>query len=95
MSVFLKVVSVSQRGKKNRCVGIGLCFKGTEKAERKARLTVGEDKVFGDDFADVDLREELCYHSRPKKRKFRVYVRRKKSKKESPDHRRGLPLWER
>ena len=67
MSVFLKVVSVSQRGKKNRCVGIGLCFKGTEKAERKARLTVGEDKVFGDDFADVDLREELCYHSRPKK----------------------------
>ena len=23
-----------------------------------------------DDFADVDLREELCYHSRPKKEKF-------------------------
>ena len=41
-----------------------------EKAERNARLTVGEDKVFGDDFADVDLREELCYHSRPKKEKF-------------------------
>ena len=38
-----------------------------EKVERNARLTVGEDKVFGDDFADVDLREELCYHSRPKK----------------------------
>ena len=38
-----------------------------EKAERNARLAVGEDKVFGDDFADVDLREELCYHSRPKK----------------------------
>ena len=27
--------------------------------------------VFGDDFAAVDVREELCYHSRPKKRKFR------------------------
>ena len=67
MSVFLKVVSVSQRGKKNRCVGIERRFKGVEKAERNARLTVGEDKVFGDDFANVDLREELCYHSRPKK----------------------------
>lgn len=67
MSVFLKVVSVSQRGKKNRCVGIERCFKVMEKAERNAWLTVGEDKVFGDDFADVDLREELCYHSRPKK----------------------------
>ena len=40
------------------------------KAERNARLTVGEDKVFSDDFTDVDLREELCYHSRPKKEKF-------------------------
>ena len=27
--------------------------------------------VFGDDFAAVDVREELCYHSRPKKHKFR------------------------
>ena len=53
MSVFRKTVSGSQREKKNRCVN--------------ARLTVGEDKVFGDDFANVDLREELCYHSRPKK----------------------------
>ena len=67
MSVFLKAVSGSQRGKKNRCVGIERCFKVMEKAERNARLTVGEDKVFSDDFADVDLREELCYHSRPKK----------------------------
>ena len=24
-------------------------------------------KVLSDDFADVDFREELCYHSRPKK----------------------------
>ena len=27
--------------------------------------------VFSDDFAAVDFREVLCYHSRPKKRKFR------------------------
>lgn len=26
--------------------------------------------VFSDDFAAVDFREELCYHSRPKKAKF-------------------------
>ena len=26
--------------------------------------------VFSNDFAAVDVREELCYHSRPKKRKF-------------------------
>ena len=26
--------------------------------------------VLSDDFAAVDLREELCYHSRPKKEKF-------------------------
>ena len=27
--------------------------------------------VLSNDFAAVDVREELCYHSRPKKRKFR------------------------
>ena len=26
--------------------------------------------VFSDDFATVDFREELCYHSRPEKAKF-------------------------
>ena len=26
--------------------------------------------VFSDDFAAVDVREKLCYHSRPKKHKF-------------------------
>ena len=26
--------------------------------------------VLSDDFADVDVREELCYHSLPKKAKF-------------------------
>ena len=27
-------------------------------------------EVFSNDFATVDFREELCYHSRPKKAKF-------------------------
>lgn len=31
-------------------------------------------KVLSDDFADVDFREELCYHSRPKKAKFEVLL---------------------
>ena len=26
--------------------------------------------ILSDDFATVDVREELCYHSRPKKHKF-------------------------
>ena len=30
--------------------------------------------VFSDDFAAVDVREELCYHSRPKKRKFKRFI---------------------
>ena len=66
MSVFLKAVSGSQWGKNNRCVEIELCCKGTGKPS-DARLMIGEDKVFSDDFTDVDVREELCYHSRPKK----------------------------
>lgn len=28
--------------------------------------------VLSDDFATVDFREELCYHSRPKEAKFKV-----------------------
>ena len=27
-----------------------------------------------DDFAAVDVRDELCYHSRPKKREFRGVI---------------------
>lgn len=34
------------------------------------RLKVFIIVVFSDDFATVDFREELCYHSRPKKYKF-------------------------
>ena len=39
--------------------------------------------VLSDDFASVDLREELCYHSRPKEAKFKRNTVREKSKEES------------
>ena len=39
--------------------------------------------VLSDDFAAVDVREELCYHSRPKKRKFKRCNERQKPMKES------------
>ena len=39
--------------------------------------------VLSDDFAAVDFREELCYHSRPKVEKFKRNTEREKSKEES------------
>ena len=39
--------------------------------------------VFSDDFATVDVREELCYHSRPEKRKFKRCNERQKPMIES------------
>ena len=39
--------------------------------------------VLSDDFAAVDFREELCYHSRPKEAKFKRNTEREKSKEES------------
>ena len=33
-------------------------------------------KVLSDDFADVDVREDLCYHSRPKKQNSKCYFNR-------------------
>ena len=40
--------------------------------------------VLSDDFAAVDIREELCYHSRPEKAKFKRHMgrERKPNKKE-------------
>ena len=35
------------------------------------RLSKSIIGILSDDFATVDVREELCYHSRPKKHKFR------------------------
>ena len=34
--------------------------------------------VFSNDFATVDVREELCYHSRPEKAKFKGNVEQKR-----------------
>ena len=53
----------------NRCVGGWQNHRSTAKEPSKGMLGfqfvyIG---VLSDDFADVDLREELCYHSRPKK----------------------------
>ena len=40
--------------------------------------------VFSNDFAAVDFREELCYHSRPEKAKFKRYMEQeRKPMKES------------
>ena len=60
--------------KKNRCV------EGAQNASRTAKEPSKEMDltrrlksfmgVFSNDFAAVDVREELCYHSRPEKAKF-------------------------
>ena len=47
-------------------------------------LSIG---VLSDDFAAVDFREELCYHSRPEKAKFKRCNERQKPMKESPARR--------
>ena len=39
--------------------------------------------VLSDDFATVDFREVLCYHSRPKKRKFKRFSERKNNNKKA------------
>ena len=46
----------------------------SKRAEKEQSLLDSESLSMGvlsDDFAAVDFREELCYHSRPKKRKFK------------------------
>ena len=40
-------------------------------------------EVLSDDFADVDVREELCYHSRPKKQIREAYFNRITAPKKS------------
>ena len=47
--------------------------------------------VFSNDFATVDFREELCYHSRPEKAKFKRHMERdRKPMKESHARRRAF-----
>ena len=65
----------SQREKKNRCVQVRKCLIDGKRAEQGNKSLLGSQFVYigvlSDDFATVDLREVLCYHSRPEKRKFR------------------------
>ena len=56
--------------KKNRCVtGAQNAFQ-TAKEPSKEQTLLGSQTlymgIFSNDFAAVDVREELCYHSRPK-----------------------------
>ena len=71
MSVGLRK-STGQR--QNRCVGVGHNSYRTEKEPSKEQTLLGSQFVYmgvlSDDFSAVDVREELCYHSRPKKAKF-------------------------
>ena len=46
-------------------------FRGTHEDLYDALLNGKADLVLSDDFAAVDFREELCYHSLPKEAKFK------------------------
>ena len=50
------------------------CLTDSKRAEQGNKTLLGSQfvyiGVFSDDFATVDFREELCYHSRPEKAKF-------------------------
>ena len=47
------------------------CLTDSKRAEQGKQSLLGSQFVYigvlSNDFADVDVREELCYHSRPKK----------------------------
>ena len=74
-SIFLSVCG-SQRGKTKSLRGCKskLC-KHSKRAEQEMPgsilFAIG---VLSNDFADVDVREELCYHSRPKKQNSETYL---------------------
>ena len=61
--------------KKNRCVRVKKSLINSKRAEQGNNSLLGSRfvsmGVFGDDFAAVDVREELCYHSRPEKAQIR------------------------
>ena len=67
----------------NRCVGSRQNNISTVKKPSKETLLgsilffMG---VFSDDFAAVDVREELCYHCRPEKAKFGELLKADKNK---------------
>ena len=55
--------------RQNRCVGGWQNYRIIAKEPSKGMLgsILFSIEVLSNDFADVDVREELCYHSRPKK----------------------------
>ena len=69
-TVYIKPAEVNGT-KKNRCVTGAPITSQTAKEPSKEYSLLGSQSVyivvFSDDFANVDVREELCYHSRPKK----------------------------
>ena len=69
--------SAEVNGKRqNRCVQIMKCLTDSKRAEQGKQSLLGSlfvyIGVFSNDFAAVDVREELCYHSRPKKQNSEI-----------------------
>ena len=64
--------STGQR--QNRCVQVRKYLINSKRAEQGKQSLLGSQFVYigvlSNDFAAVDFREELCYHSRPEKAKF-------------------------
>ncbi len=62
----------------NRCVQVGKCLIDSKRAEQGKQSLLGSQSyfmgVFSNDFAAVDVREELCYHSLPKKQIRKVLL---------------------
>ena len=69
-SIFYIGLRKSTGQSQNRCVQVMECHRDSKRAEKEQSLLDSESLSMGvlsDDFAAVDFREELCYHSRPKK----------------------------
>ena len=70
-SIFFVGLRKSTGQSQNRCVLVGKCLVNSKRAEQGKQSLLGSQfvyiGVFSDDFAAVDFREELCYHSRPEK----------------------------
>ena len=87
MSVAMKMQAAEVNGTKTKSLRYGRvkCFIYIKKS-RARKLSLLSSKVvsmgvLSDDFAAVDVREELCYHSRPKKQIRRVILARRSFQK--------------
>ena len=69
-SIFYIGLRKSTGQSQNRCVQVMECHMDSKEPRRKQSLLDSESLTMGvlsEDFAAVDFREEICYHSRPKK----------------------------